>query len=588
MAKQTITEVAVEKSKRLMDGVGYWASYYRHNPQRFAKDYLNIQKLKRFQKINLHEMMRCTNGMLFMSRGGSKTWQLALFCIIRCILYPGTQIAIASKVKGQASEILTKIETDFLKQYSWGSANLRNEISRLHTGSNDPECEFKNGSRIFVVVANENSRHNRANILIVDEFRMVDPLVIATVLKRFLTAPRSPGYLTKPEYADLIERNMEFYASSAYYKSNWSYDKAKTYLANMLDDSKKYYITGLPYQIALKERLLSKEQLEDEMSEQDFDAISWFMEMECRFWGESQNAFFKSEDINKRRRIKDCFHSLDLYRKRGINVPELAVGERRILSVDIALMGSKKNNNDATAMWINRAMPTDSLTYKSNYVYLETFEGLTTDELGLKIMKFFYEYNCTDLVIDAAGAGMGAYDFIIRDQLDPESGKTYGALTCINNSEMAERCKVKNAKKCVWAIKASAQFNSNGYKALRAAIQNGNINFLCHEFDAESIIKNIPGYNSMNEKEKAALLVPYIQTSLFVNEAISLDYEVTNDIVKIKEKSGMRKDRVSAIMYCNSVVQELSNKLKPKTKDEIKSLVDKLPFRVKKSRSDFD
>ena len=120
MAKQTISEIANEKSKRLMDGIGYWASYYRLNPQRFAKDYLNIQKLKKFQKINLHELMRCTNGMLFMSRGGSKTWQLSLFCIIRCILYPGTQIAIASKVKGQASEILTKIETDFTKLYGWG------------------------------------------------------------------------------------------------------------------------------------------------------------------------------------------------------------------------------------------------------------------------------------------------------------------------------------------------------------------------------------------------------------------------------------------------------------------------------------
>ena len=588
MAKQTITEVAAEKSKRLMDGVGYWASYYRLNPQRFAKDYLNIQKLKKFQKINLHEMMRCTNGMLFMSRGGSKTWQLALFCIIRCILYPGTQIAIASKVKGQASEILTKIETDFLKQYGWGSANLKNEISNLHTGQNEPECEFKNGSRIFVVTANENSRHNRANILIVDEFRMVDPLIITTVLKRFLTAPRSPGYLTKPEYADLIERNIELYASSAYYKSNWSYTKAKTYLASMLDDSKRYYITGLPYQLDLKERLLSREQLEDEMSEQDFDPISWLMEMECKFWGESQNAFFKSEDINKRRRLKDCFHPLDLYRKRGINVPELAVGERRILSVDIALMGSKKNNNDATAIWINRAMPTDSLTYKSNYVYLETFEGLTTDELGLKIMKYFYEYGCTDLVIDAAGAGMGAYDFIIRDQIDPETGKTYGALTCVDNPEMAERCKVKNAKKVIWVIKANAQFNSNGYKALRAAIQNGNINFLCHEFDAESVIKNIPGYSSMNEKEKAQLLIPYIQTSFFVNEAVSLDYEVNNDLVKVKEKSGMRKDRVSSLMYNNSVVQELSNKLKPKTKDEIKSLVDRLPFKTRRTVSEFD
>ena len=86
-----------------------------------------------------------------MSRGGSKSWQLSLFCIIRCILFPGTQIAIASKVKGQASEILTKIETDFLKKYSWGSVNLKNEISNLHTGQNDPECEFKNGSRIFIV-----------------------------------------------------------------------------------------------------------------------------------------------------------------------------------------------------------------------------------------------------------------------------------------------------------------------------------------------------------------------------------------------------------------------------------------------------
>ena len=584
MAK-TISEVANEKSKRLMDGIGYWGAFYRLNPQRFAKDYLNIQKLKLFQKINLHEMMRSTNVILFMSRGGSKSWQLALYCIIKCILYPGTQIAVASKVKGQASEIITKIDTDFTKQYGWGSANLKNEISNLSTSANNPVCEFKNGSRIFIVTSNDNARHNRANVLIVDEFRMVDPSIISTVLKRFLTAPRSPGYLTKPEYADLIERNVELYASSAYYKSNWSYDKAKTYLASMLDDSRKYYIVGLPYQLSLKERLLSKEQLEDEMAEQDFDPVSWLMEMECRFWGESQNAFFKSEDINKRRRIKDCFHSLDMYRKRGLNVPELAVGERRILTIDIALMASKKNNNDATALWINRAMPTDSLTYKSNYVYLETFEGLTTDELGLKIMKYFYEYKCTDLVIDANGVGLSVYDSLIRDQIDPESGRTYSALSCINNDEMAARCKIKTAKKVIWAIKANAQFNSNGYKALRAAIQNGNINFLCHEFDAENIVKNIPGYNSMNEKEKAALLLPYIQTSLFVNECISLDYEVTGDLVKLKEKSGMRKDRVSALMYCNAVIQELSNKLKPKTSDEIKSLVSPCHLRCADQRA---
>lgn len=185
--------------------------------------------------------------------------------------------------------------------------------------------------------------------------------------------------------------------------------------------------------------------------------------------------------------------------------------------------------------------------------------------------------------------GLGIYDFIIKDQLDPESGKIYGALTSINNSDMAERCKVKNAKKVVWTIKANAQFNSVGYKQLRADFMNGNINLLCHEFDAEEVVKNTPSYSSMSEKEKASLIIPYIQTSMFVNEAVSLDYELgTGDIVKLKEKSGMRKDRVSSIMYNNVIVHELSNKLKPKTKDEIKSLVDRLPFRIRQSRSDFD
>lgn len=589
MAKQTISEIANEKSERLMSGIAYWGAFYRLNPHRFAKDYLNIQKLKLFQKINLYEMMHSTNIVNFGSRGISKTWQLALYCVIKCILYPGTQIAIASKVRGQASEVITKIDTDFLKLYSWGSANLRNEISKISTSTNNPECEFKNGSRIFIVTANDSARHNRANVLIIDEFRMVDPNIISTVLKRFLTASRSPGYLNYPEYADLIERNVEVYASSAYYKSNWSYEKLKSYFANMLDDTKRYFVSALPYQLAVKERLLSREQLEDEMSEQDFDPITWSMEMQTLFWGESANAFFKSEDINKRRRIKECFHSLDLYKKRGINVPELAVGERRIMSVDVALMASTRHNNDATAIWINRGMPSDDLSYKSNYVYLETNEGLTTDELGLKIMKYFYEYKCTDLVLDVNGNGLGIYDYIIRDRLDPESGKTYGALCACNSEEMAARCKVKGAKRVVHCIKATAQFNSNGYKQLRAAFLNGNINLLCHEFDAENVVKNILGYSSMNEKEKASLLIPYIQTSMFVNECISLDYEVgNNDLVKLKEKTGMRKDRVSSIMYNNAIVYELSNKLKPKTKDEIKSLVDRLPFKVRKSTSEFD
>lgn len=54
---------------------------------------------------------------------------------------------------------------------------------------------------------------------------MVDLNIINTVLKKFLTAPRSPGYLNKPEYKHLAERNCEMYMSSAWFKAHWSYAK---------------------------------------------------------------------------------------------------------------------------------------------------------------------------------------------------------------------------------------------------------------------------------------------------------------------------------------------------------------------------
>ena len=585
--KKTIAEVVKEKSERLMEGVAVWCGFYRANPQRFAKDFLNIT-LKTFQKINLYEMMHNTNTMYIASRGQGKSWLLALFCVIRCILFPGTKIVVASGVKAQALEIIQKINDDFLKNYSWGSSNLRNEISGISVSINNAYCDFKNGSYIHIVTANDNARHNRANIIIIDEFRMVDLRTINTVLKKFLTTPRNPGYLNNPKYKHLIERNCELYASSAWYKSHWSYEKAQSYFASMLDDKRKYFVCGLPYQIAIKENLLSREQVIDEMSENDFDDISWRIEMGCEFYSDGENAFFRYEDLSKCRKIKTPFVALSLYSKRGLNVPDLAPNERRILSIDVALMASRRHNNDATAIWINCAIPNNENIYVSNYVYIETFEGLTADELGLIIMRYFYHYKCTDVVLDTRSVGIPVFDAIAKDRYDPDTGETYGALTAIDNDDMAARCKVKSAKKVVYCIEATAKFNSLIATSFRAAIKNGLVNLPATEFDAEETIKKTPGYAHMTDKEKAQLQLPFIQTGMLINEAINLEYETNNNLVSLKEKSGMRKDRVSSIMYNNYVTQILSNKLKPRNKTDVKTLVDRLPFKVHHSRSVFD
>lgn len=56
------------KSERLMEGVGVWASFYRHNPHKFVEDYFGI-KLKFFQQILIMMMMFNHYFMYFASRG---------------------------------------------------------------------------------------------------------------------------------------------------------------------------------------------------------------------------------------------------------------------------------------------------------------------------------------------------------------------------------------------------------------------------------------------------------------------------------------------------------------------------------------
>ena len=99
-----------------------------------------------------------------------KSFLIAIFAVVRCILYPGTKVVITSGTRGQSINILEKIQTELMP----ASPNLRNEIDLGNTKftGQDARIMFKNTSYIKVVTASDNARSNRANILIVDEFRI--------------------------------------------------------------------------------------------------------------------------------------------------------------------------------------------------------------------------------------------------------------------------------------------------------------------------------------------------------------------------------------------------------------------------------
>lgn len=580
---KTQTEIEKDKQQKIMETIAWKAGYYRANPHRYVSEVLGLS-LKWFQQILLWCMMHYNFVMYLAARGQGKTYLTALFCCVRCILFPGTKIVVSSGTLKQANEVLLKIQDDFMKQ----SSILRSEIEKCNIGQNDASIYFKNGSWIKTRTSSENSRSARANCIVVDEFRMVDETVINTVLRKFLTSPRQPKYLQKPEYAHMQERNKEIYMSSAYFKSSWAYRKAQSYTLNFFDDTKKYFICGLPYQVSVREGLLSRSQLEDEMSEADYNELVQQMEMECLWFGDTDGSLFKFDELTARRRLRKAFPPLSFCNDKII-IPKLTATGKRILSIDVALMQStKKKKNDASAIFINDLIQVNDTAYQSNFVYGETFEGLKTDKLGMIVMKYFYEYQCTDLVLDTNGIGLGVYDFITKEQICQENGKRYQAMTCVNDKDMAERCKVRDANKVVWSVKANANFNNEICVLLRNGIQNGKINFLIPEQDADSSLKETyKGYFKMSPTEQAKLKMSYIQTTFAVYELIKLDHEVKNGNIKVKEVEGMRKDRYSSIAYSYWCACQLELKLKPKTQDT-QSLINKLPIRQGKRFSMFN
>ena len=112
------------REANVLDGVEVWAGYYRANPQRFAKDYLNVN-LRLFQKILLF-MMNISNFFCYIAaRGQGKSWLLAVFCCVRCILYPGTKVCIASGTRGQSINVLEKIKMELMPMPPLLSAHRR-------------------------------------------------------------------------------------------------------------------------------------------------------------------------------------------------------------------------------------------------------------------------------------------------------------------------------------------------------------------------------------------------------------------------------------------------------------------------------
>ena len=566
-------EENVTKSEKLMNGIGEWASYYRSRPDKFAEEYLGLS-LKPFQKIILYCMIHYNYTMFLASRGLGKTYLTALYCVIRCILFPDTKIIIASGQKSQAMKVVTEKIPELILQCKTGM--LKREIKgsiRTNMNTDDPNVEFMNGSWIKIVAATQGARSARANLLILDEFRLIEPSIYKNVLRRFLASSRQPGYLSKPKYKnkqEYLERNQEIFLSSCWYKFNWSFDRYKVFIKSMLN-GKKYFLCGLPYQIAIKENLTNKQQLLDEAAEDDIDTVGWEMEMNTMFFGESEKAFFKTEELNAIRKVYKPIYPkpfYDLFKDKNFKYTQKLKDEIRILSCDLAVIGGKEN--DSSIFKLIQLNPVFTIKddnkfkgYERTVSYTESMNGAHTELQAIRIRQLFSDLDCDFIVLDRQGNGIGVYDNLCRNLYDRERDTEYPAFNSMNEEKMQERCLVPNAEKKIYTISATSEFNSEIAILLKNDIKRGKVRLLV---DKNESYEYLGKFNSLiNQKAEITvkLQAPYVHTDALINEMVLLESEVnqSSGYIKLKEQSGQRKDRYVALAYGNFFANELERDL---------------------------
>ena len=106
------------------------------------------------------------------------------------------------------------------------------------------------------------------------------------------------------------------------------------------------------------------------------------------------------------------------------------------------------------------------------------------------------------------------------------------------------------------------QFNNDVTILLRSGIQQGRIRFLSSEYECEDLLRaQIKGYDKMSPGERTALQLPFVNTGLMVNELVNLDYEATNNVIRVHEKPGARKDRYSSVSYNYYIATQIERAL---------------------------
>lgn len=399
---------------------------------------------------------------------------------------------------------------------------------------------FKNGSEINILAASERSRGQRRQAGLVEECVSVDQTMLNEVIIPVLNVNRrlpGGGY----DKDEILNKSL-IYITTAGYRNTFSYSKLIELMLQSVLDPDEVMIMGGTYKIPIMEGLLDEDFVDQLKLSGSYEEDSFQREY-CSYWtGDTENSFFSTEQFEKHRILQLAEDNYCAKGKRGESVPYYVIG------FDV---GRVNCTSEACVFRVNPAPDNNAGSVKS-LVNIYSYDDLHFEEQAIALKKLYYRYKQAPLVIDANGIGHGLVDFMVKSQVDPETGETLPPFGVMNDED-GEYKRFKTADTeadAMFLIKANAPINTEMYAYAQAQISSGRVKFLIDEASAKNNLLETKKGANMKPHERNEYLRPYIATTILKEQMANLvqSNDGINIILKQASRS-IKKDKVSAFLY---------------------------------------
>ena len=579
MALQDLLELSASKNQKIgiseeriraqIPIIRQYISFWREYPDIFV-DFLCGKENKEnfqlyfYQRCFLRAAFRYRKIYTTFPRGYSKSFLSFLVLMLKCVLYPGSHMFVTTGGKEQAAGI-AKEKTDLLCKLIPG---LRNELDwtrgQTKTGKDNYELRFKNGSVLDVMAARQSSRGKRANGGLMDEVILIDPQTLNEVILPTMVIDRrlSDGSQHREE---MLNRS-QIYITTAGWKNSFAYEKLLELLIQMVTEPEEAFVMGGTWRVPVMEGLQPKSFIQEQKLNGTYSDDSFSREYESQWSGDAENAFFSADKFDKHRQLLQPEYEFSA--RSGKNA-------YYVLGVDV---GRYKCTTEVCVFKVT-PQPQGSASLKT-LVNLYSYEAEDFEQQAINLKKLYYRYRARILAIDANGVGAGLIDFMIKSQIDPESGEElppFGVEGGTSEDAVEPYKKIRGAgveENALFLIKANAPLNTEAHSYVQTQMFSGKIKFLIDETQAKNKLLSTKAGQEMDAVKRNERLQPFVLTTLLRNQMLNLveENEGTNIILKQVSRS-VPKDKFSAFEYGLYYIKKDEDKRLKRKKRNIRELM---------------